>query len=208
MSSLAFPIAQLHVLFLFSVICLKTHLSSSFIPRSRILYHSYIQNQKLPNYTAKLQSTTQPPAAAPRSSLSSNKTSSPSSSKSPKTTTKITSSRVVAAHSLIEKTSKKRNNNYNPVTKLESNPKFQNLSQRDKSFARNLVSTTVRYKGQIDALLNIVCDKYPPKNGKHSGIVTSCLRMGTAQILFMNVKGFAAVKETVNVLKDGQFQTP
>lgn len=203
MGPLAFPITQL--LFLFSMICLRADLSSSFIPSSRMIHHSSIQHKQNPATTTKLQSTTQPP---PRSSPSSNEKSSQSPSNSSRTTTKITPSRVVAANSLIEKNSKKGNNNYNPVAKLESNPQFQNLSQRDKSFARNLVSTTVRYKGQIDTLLNIICDKYPPKCGKHSGIVTSCLRMGAAQILFMNVKDFAAVKETVNVLKDGQFQTP
>jgi len=37
----------------------------------------------------------------------------------------------------------------------------------------------------------------------------SCLQMGVTQILFMDgVKNFAAVKETVNVLKYHDYQTP
>ena len=119
--------------------------------------------------------------------------------------------RVIAASVLIEKTSnpsKPNTNNNNPVTKLETNHHFNSLSQRDKSFTRNLVSTTTRRKGQIDVVLSNVCDKYPPKCGKYTGIVISCMRMGAAQVLFMDVKNFAAVMETVDVLKHEQFQTP
>lgn len=120
--------------------------------------------------------------------------------------------RVIAANVLIEKRSnpsKPNINNNNPVTKLETNHHFNSLpSQRDKSFTRNLVSTTTRRKGQIDVVLSSVCDKYPPKCGKYTGIVISCMRMGAAQVLFMDVKNFAAVMETVNVLKHEQFQTP
>jgi transcription termination factor NusB len=122
-----------------------------------------------------------------------------------------TTSRVVAAQALIEKRTtkkKKSNNNNSAVTKLEASSEFVLMSQRDKNFARNLVSTTTRRTGQIDIILGIVCSKYPPKCGKYTGIVVSALRMGVAQILFMDVKGFAAVKETVNVLKHDKHQTP
>ena len=84
----------------------------------------------------------------------------------------------------------------------------------------------MRRKGQIDHILRlIICDddddkknykkknkkkskKYPPKCGKYTDIVTSCLRIGVTQILFMDVTNFAAVKETVSVLKFKQYQTP
>jgi 16S rRNA (cytosine967-C5)-methyltransferase len=121
---------------------------------------------------------------------------------------KIPMARIVAAQSIMENNiSKKKNNNHNintnnPVTKLESNPNFTTLSQRDKSFARNIVSTTIRRKGQIDNILSIICNKkYPANCGRYSNIVNACLRIGVVQILFMEVKDFAAVKETVNVLK-------
>ena len=122
--------------------------------------------------------------------------------------------RVVAAHSLIEKSYIKNKKSqtfstYNPVSKLESNQDFQTtLSQRDKSFARSLVSSTIRHKGQIDVLLGALCNKYPPKCGKYSDMVVACLRMGTAQILFMDVADFAAVSATVDVLKHEKFQAP
>ena len=144
--------------------------------------------------------------------------SSSSSSSSSKTTSKKIKARVIAAQALIEYPSKSKtksktnnhNNNYNPVTKLESHPHFSSLSQRDKAFTRNIISTTTRRKGQIHKILSIVCDKYPPKCGaKYTGIVMSCLQMGVTQILFMDgVKNFAAVKETVNVLKYHDYQTP
>jgi len=115
--------------------------------------------------------------------------------------------RVIAARALVEpnNTKKHKHVNYhqnNPITKLESNSQYSKLPSRDKAFARHLVSSTIRRTGQIDALLNQLCtNKYPPKCGKFTGLVLACLRMGAAQILFMDVKDFAAVKETVQVLK-------
>ncbi len=116
--------------------------------------------------------------------------------KSSKNSPKISSPspRIIAVQALIENTTATTS----PVSKLEKIDGFHNLpSQRDKAFTRNLVSTTTRRKGQIDALLSILCDKYPPKCGrKYTGVVQACMRMGAAQILFMDVKDFAAVSET------------
>lgn len=68
---------------------------------------------------------------------------------------------------------KKALENFSPISRLESSPQFLNLEdQRDKSFARHLVSTTMRRMGQIDSILNHVCDVYPPRGkGKQSLIL-------------------------------------
>ena len=111
-----------------------------------------------------------------------------------------TSSRQLALQALIETPKSK---DLNPVTRLESTITFLQADKRDRAFARNLVSTTSRRLGQIDAVLSKCCDTYPP-TGKFSSIVQACLRLGTAQILFLNTPSFAAVKETIDELKKSQ----
>jgi 16S rRNA (cytosine967-C5)-methyltransferase len=102
---------------------------------------------------------------------------------------------------------KKKNTDLDAVSRLESTNIFLDSTQRDKAFARNLVSTTSRRMGQIDAVLAQCCATYPPK-GKHGGILQACLRVGTAQLLFLDTPAFAAVKETIDVLKDKSFKVP
>jgi len=102
-------------------------------------------------------------------------------------------------------------NNINAITKLELNSDYIFLKdQRDKSFARLLVSTCQRRLGQIDKVLSLCCDsKYPPKKtGQYGVFVQACLRLGATQILFLQTPGFAAVKETVEVLKILGFHVP
>jgi transcription termination factor NusB len=84
------------------------------------------------------------------------------------------------------------------LRKLEADPKFLQLKdQRDRSFARNLVGTTERRLGQIDKILQHIVTGYPPKKK----VVQACLRVGVCQIVFLNIPPFAAVKETIDVLK-------
>ncbi len=109
--------------------------------------------------------------------------------------------RLLAAKALVQK---KKQIDLDAVSRLESSPDFLKSSQRDKAFARNLVSTTSRRLGQIDHILSKCCDSYPPKGGQGQ-LVQSCLRIGTVQLLFLDTPAFAAVKETVDVLKDKNF---
>ena len=91
------------------------------------------------------------------------------------------------------------------LRKLEADPQFSLLEdQRDRSFARNLVGTTERRLGQIDKILMACCDGYPPKKK----VIQACLRTGVAQLIFLNIPSFAAVKETVDVLKMPGNQAP
>lgn len=119
--------------------------------------------------------------------------------------TRTLSPRHLAINALTQKG--KKNTDLDVVSRLESTKYFQDSSQRDRAFARNLVSTTSRRLGQIDAILSECCKTYPPK-GKHGPILQACLRVGVAQILFLDTPSFAAVKETIDILKDKSFRVP
>jgi len=102
-----------------------------------------------------------------------------------------------------------KSNNNKAVTHLKTNSDYTSLEDdREKSFARKLVSVTQSRLGQIDKVLTHCCDSnYPPSRktkNKYSIMVQAALRIGVAQILFMDIPGFAAVKETVEVLKKSQ----
>jgi len=97
--------------------------------------------------------------------------------------------------------------NIDVISQLESSEAFLLASQRDKSFTRNLVSTTMRRLGQIDSILSSCCSSYPPK-GKYGRVVKACLRVGVTQLLFLDTPSFAAVKETIDVLKDKSVDAP
>ena len=109
-------------------------------------------------------------------------------------------SRSVAATAL-QKSGKKKSAN-SAAQQLESLPAFANLAeQRDRSFARNLVATVERRMGQLDKILEFCTDKGYPPRGKHAPLVQAALRLGAAQLLFLDASPHAAIKETVDLLK-------
>ena len=63
-----------------------------------------------------------------------------------------------------------------------------------------LQATVERRVGQIDKVLRSCIEKYPPK-GKHADLVQATLRIGVAQLLFLNTPPFAATCNTVEVLR-------
>ena len=71
-------------------------------------------------------------------------------------------------------------------------PAFARLDGRDRAFARLLVSTVLRRLGQIDALLNRFMRARPKAIRVHD-----LLRLGAAQLLFLETPAHAAVAETV-----------
>ena len=112
---------------------------------------------------------------------------------------RLSSSRVVAAESMLE--DKKRSSVF-PLQRLESSPDYQALEQRDRSFARALVTTTERRLGQIDKIINHCRTKTAsPRKKKDDLLVDATLRLGIAQMLFLDVPLHAAVKETVDILR-------
>ena len=88
--------------------------------------------------------------------------------------------------------------------RLESDPNYASLlDPRDWSLARNLVATVKTRCGQINAVLSECCDgDYSPKNRRGGGsAAAACLRVGAAQLLFLDVPPHTAVKETVDTIK-------
>lgn len=75
----------------------------------------------------------------------------------------------------------------------------QIAESRDRAFARLLVATTLRRKGQIDAVLARCLEKLPPPP------VEDLLRLGVAQLLFLEVKPHAVVDSAVELAKSGGF---
>ena len=69
------------------------------------------------------------------------------------------------------------------------------LEPRDRAFVRHLVATTLRRVGQIDAVLKTFTTRPPPPP------VEDILRLGAAQILFLETAPHAAVDTSVDLVK-------
>ena len=78
---------------------------------------------------------------------------------------------------------------------LSSDRFYPHLDPRDRAFVRLLVSTSLRYKGQIDKVLTGFIDRSPP------AFVHNVLRLGAAQILVLGTADHAAVAESVELVK-------
>ncbi|MGI9436025.1 MAG: RsmB/NOP family class I SAM-dependent RNA methyltransferase [Geminicoccaceae bacterium] len=71
--------------------------------------------------------------------------------------------------------------------------KLESLETRDRAFARLLVTTVLRRRGQIDEAIDRYVKKAPdPK-------VRNILRLGAAQLMFLETPAHAAVGETVEL---------
>lgn len=68
------------------------------------------------------------------------------------------------------------------------------LEPRDRAFVRNLATTTLRRLGQIDALLAAYVTRPLPISA-HTAL--NILRLGAAQLVFLDMPAHAAVNETV-----------
>ena len=75
---------------------------------------------------------------------------------------------------------------------LAGHPQLAALSARDRAHARLLVATTLRRLGQIDAALDAFL-RARPKPLR----VMNLLRLGAAQLLFLQTPAHAAVAESV-----------
>jgi 16S rRNA (cytosine967-C5)-methyltransferase len=71
-------------------------------------------------------------------------------------------------------------------------PALKSLSVRDRAFARVMLTTTLRRLGQIDAVVERFVAT-PPR----SMAIRNLLRLGAAQLLFLDTPAHAAVAETV-----------
>ncbi|RAU23618.1 MFS transporter [Paramagnetospirillum kuznetsovii] len=75
------------------------------------------------------------------------------------------------------------------------------LDERDRGFVRLLLATTLRRLGQIDALIAACVEK--PLAAK-SAPVQHALRLGIAQLLFLDVAPHAAISTSVDLVKNTQ----
>lgn len=82
---------------------------------------------------------------------------------------------------------------------LDTQDSYKALPSRDKGFCRMLVSTALRRLGQIDLVIRACEDK--PGSAQSIPVVQNILRLGAAQILFMNVPDHAAVDTCVRLIE-------
>jgi 16S rRNA (cytosine967-C5)-methyltransferase len=75
---------------------------------------------------------------------------------------------------------------------------LQGLATRDRAFARLLAATTLRRLGQIDAVIGACLAK---PMGPSAAFVTAALRIGVAQLLFLDTAPHAAVDASVGLVK-------
>jgi 16S rRNA (cytosine967-C5)-methyltransferase len=80
---------------------------------------------------------------------------------------------------------------------MEKNAQWPALDPRDRAFARQLTSTTLRRLGEINQALDLfVSERLPPK----ARAVGDALRLGACQLLFLGTPAHAAVSETVELV--------
>ena len=88
---------------------------------------------------------------------------------------------------------------------LETLDSFIMLNLRDRAFARNLVSTTLRRLGQIDALISHCLEKPLSRSSSRSHDI---LRLGVCQLVFLETADHAAVSSSVELAgQSGQAHT-
>lgn len=79
---------------------------------------------------------------------------------------------------------------------LQTDNRFAKLNERDRAFARNLVATTLRRLGQIDAAIGGCLDRPLPAS---AAAARNALRLGACQILFLDTQNHAAVDTAVQL---------
>ena len=72
------------------------------------------------------------------------------------------------------------------------------LSQRDRAFARNLIVTTLRRRGQIDDVIRRFMKKPVPKKAQ---AIQHILRLGVCQLVFLKTPAHAAVSTSVELAR-------
>ncbi|MCZ6466649.1 MAG: MFS transporter [Alphaproteobacteria bacterium] len=79
---------------------------------------------------------------------------------------------------------------------VDAHPALPALAARDRAFARQIISTTLRRLGQIDILIDHCLERpLPPK----ARAVRDLLRLGVCQLLFLGTPPHAAVATTVEL---------
>ena len=82
----------------------------------------------------------------------------------------------------------------NPVDALKAIPNIGELEAREWAFARLLLLTTLRRLGQIDDVIDWFLEKPLPER---RATIRNILRLGTAQLFFLDTPAHAAVDSAV-----------
>lgn len=82
-------------------------------------------------------------------------------------------------------------------SEAEQNPSWQELTQRDRAFARYSLMTALRHKGEIDFILSHFLKKAPQVKTR----VNEILCLGVTQLLYMDVSDHAAIDTSVRLAK-------
>ncbi len=91
---------------------------------------------------------------------------------------------------------------FTPTDALHAQPAFLHMDYRDRAFSLLLLLTTLRRLGQIDTAISTLLDKPLAKRYQH---ITNILRLGAAQILFIDIPSYAIVNTAVNQTKYSRF---
>ncbi len=83
-------------------------------------------------------------------------------------------------------------------TALNQSAELAKLSPRDRAFARLLVTTVLRRRGQIDTALDKKLSR-PLSKRQHK--VRNALRLGVAQLMFLGTPAHAAVDSSVDLVR-------
>ena len=75
------------------------------------------------------------------------------------------------------------------------------LAPRDRALAHNLVATTLRRLGEIDAALAACMDKPLPAS---ADMVRNAMRLGATQLMFLKTPAHAAVATSVELIAEGR----
>ncbi len=81
---------------------------------------------------------------------------------------------------------------------FETHPAAATLAPRDRAFARLIAATVLRRLGQIDAVIDAFVTRPPKGKGAR---VRGVLRVGLAQLLFLETPAHAAVSTTVSLAR-------
>ena len=81
---------------------------------------------------------------------------------------------------------------------LAQSTALANLSSRDRAFARLLVTTVLRRRGQIDSAID---EKLSRPLAKRQHQVRNALRLGIAQLAYLGTPAHAAVDNSVNLVR-------
>lgn len=87
---------------------------------------------------------------------------------------------------------------------LEKLQPFTSLTSRDRAFARMLIATSLRRLGQIDNIIETHEER--PGSASQNTALQNVLRIGIAQILFMNVPDHAAVDTSVRLCESKRME--